>query len=316
MKEKPFSCFVTGACGFIGRRLSYKLLQRGAHVTGLDTALSHPQSLDDQHFHFISGNLSEKEKEIKKHFLSAERSGNETVFHAAAISHNSACIKDPARAVEANVMLTEKILEFCRKNGVKKLLFLSTGLAYGEELNRPAKESDPVCAFNFYCSTKLAAEKLIEGYAEAFGMTGIVVRLSNAYGPGMNPDTVTGTILKQIADRESIHVKDWMPVRDFIFAEDVVEGLIRLSVSIRESGYHLFNLSTGTGSSIRTLGELASGLSGLPLQQPDIQNNRAKKPPSLILDNHRLIEKTGWEPKYSLKEGMKISVEECRRLSD
>ena len=304
-------CCVIGAAGFLGRRLTRTLLLRGAQVTGLDIHSSESQVSPKQHYHFISGTFAEKEEEITKHFLSPERSGHETLFHMAAISHNSLCLKDPGNAVEGNVMLTKRVLEFCRKNGVKKLIYPSTGLVYGEDLNRPAKESDPVQTFNFYCATKLAAENLIAGYALSFGMTCIVARLSNAYGPGMSPETVTGTILRQIQKREPIHVRDWTPVRDFIFAEDVIEGLIRLADTIHQPGYHLFNLSTGTGSSIRTLGELASQYAKLPLGPMASQKELAKKTPSLILDNRLFMEKTHWKPAYSLKEGMKVSILEA-----
>jgi len=306
-----YSILVTGASGFLGSRIVYALLKSGAFVVGVDSNNQPPEFFNElmknSPFHFIHGSFNEKSKKALSILMSEERE-KKAVFHMAGLAHAGECEKDPVKAFESNVSLTFYALEFCRRNKIKKFVFPSTGLVYGDRLKRQAVEEDPLSPQNIYTATKLSAEVLIRSYSKSYGLSCIIARLGNIYGPGSSSDTVVTTIIKQVIKGGKIIVHDLTPVRDFIYIDDVIEGLMRLLVSIVRPECYIVNLSTGIGTSVFNLAKMASSIVSVPNNEVQPQGDSEPSNSTLVLDNSLLLKITGWKPRYTLSEGLSLTL--------
>jgi nucleoside-diphosphate-sugar epimerase len=303
-----YKILVTGACGFLGRRLVEILLDKGTSVVGVDScnSSSNPFAGIPQHasFHFIHGGFQERRDEIVSEL---GRKGKLAVFHMAGFVNVEECKQNPVKAFESNVMLTFQVLEFCKRNGVNRFVFPSTGLVYGDYLKRPATEKDVTFPQNIYVATKLSAEAGVQGYSETFGLTSVIARLGNVYGPNSHPDTVVGTLIRQIKKGKKLVFRNLSAIRDFIYIDDVIEGLVRLLYSAEEvPGCYVVNLSTGVGSSVKKLLETACRVHSIPFDRIQFWKNSRPQGSRLILDNHLLVKMTGWKPRYTLAEGLSL----------
>ncbi len=305
------SMLVTGACGFLGSRLIQALLKKEALVVGVDFSKKTPECFHkftkNKSFRFIHGSFEKKSEEVSS-ILKAEKRGKTAVFHMAGLAHAGECEKDPVKAFESNVLLTFQVLEFCRQNKIEKFIFPSTGLVYGDHLKRKAVEKDFLSPQNIYTATKLSAEVLIRSYSKSYGFSCIIARLGNIYGPGSHSDTVVSTIINKVRHAGKIIVHDLTPVRDFIYIDDVIEGFVRLLVSIESPECYIVNLSTGAGTSILNLAKVASQIASVPINEVQANSDSEPSNSTLILNNSLLSKITGWKPRYTLSEGLLLTL--------
>jgi nucleoside-diphosphate-sugar epimerase len=189
------------------------------------------------------------------------------------------------------------------------MVFPSTGYVYASDSPRPLLETSPVRVSNMYTATKLAAESLVIGHARANRYNAIVVRLSNIYGPDSSKETVIGKIITQARSGQPIAVNEESPVRDFIFIDDVIEGVFRLIENLIQSSGQTVNLSTGTGTSICQIINLVSKIMN---QKESASSNLSSSGnpggSSIVLANQLLQSLTGWKPSISLAEGLMLSI--------
>lgn len=306
-----YSILVTGACGFLGSRLVKDLLDNGAFVVGIDYNQEFPEKFAEvakhNSFRFIQGDFPKKSDAALSELLSEKR-GETAIFHMAGIAHAGECEEKPVKAFESHVSLTFHVLEFCRRNKIERFIFPSTGLVYGDYRRQPVTEGTLPSPQNIYATLKLSAETLIKGCSKSFQITCIIARLGNVYGPGSNKDTVVSTIIKQIKDGKRIVVRDLTPIRDFIYIDDVIEGLIRLLISTDKHECSTVNLSTGIGTSVFNLIKMASRISSLSESKVQPQRDSEPSNSTLILDNSLLSKITGWKPRYTLSEGLSLTL--------
>lgn len=267
---------VTGADGFLGRRLVRLLEERGVAVQRLDARRRPP----------------------------APSGAPEALYHLAGLANASLCDADPTGAFEANVALVSRMLEYCRVHGVPTFVLPSTGLVYGAAVKGKASETRVPQPSGMYAATKLAAESLLAGACARFGLAGACARLGNLYGPGVSEATVAGTVLAQLQKGLEPKVRDPRPVRDFLFVDDAAEGLLRLSRAAVPGSSLVVNVSTGRGASVAELLEEARRAAGLPPAKMKLGRG-----PALVLDNRRLARLTRWRPGTSLREGLRACLE-------
>lgn len=277
--------FVSGATGFLGKALVSALTQHGAKVSPLPRDLSGVQ-------------------------IPAESGKKKVLIHLADMSHAGQCEEKPAEAFEANVAHALRALFFCQKQGGTFFIFPSTGSVYNDQMDRPLTEADPASPRDIYGATKLAAETLIGSYSKRLGIRFLIVRIGNVYGPGCHPDSVIGTLCQQIANGHKITLRDLTPVRDFIYKEDVVHGLIRLLQTAETHSEFLVNLSTGKGTSIGQLTDTACRLALVPVEKIRPSEGPKVPPSRIVLDNTLLKKLTGWSPQYNLEDGLKETLKQ------
>lgn len=298
---KDCQAIVTGAHGFIGKKLTQHLIQNGAFVVGIDIAPLGESPDPVSQFHFVKADLLTEQQTLKLPETAHRKS---FFFHLAGMANARECETNKDLAFRLNVGLTLSALKFSLNNKVDHFVFPSTGLVYGDQHQTPVTEDTALSPLNYYAETKMEAEEVIKKFAQNSSMGRTVLRLSNVYGSGMSRQSVIGELIDQVIKGKQISLKDYTPVRDFIFIDDVVDGMLT-AASVENTGSRCFNLSTGIGTSIGELVLMASRLSSVPCNQPSSKRKSSAHESYLVLD-HRLFEKTtGWKPKYALRDGLK-----------
>ena len=310
-----YQILVTGTNGFLGRRLVHHLLAEDAYVVGLDLA---PLPLNFEELKLSKGTLIHRvgdvnSAELVEQALKEVEGGGRSysaLFHLSGLTHVGKCRGNPLTAFDANVIQVGRILEVCRKNRLSRVIYPSTALVYGDHSPSLLTEENKTLPRTVYASTKLAAEAVIQGYAGSYSFSCDIARLSNVYGSDANPDTAVNTALRQARQGGPIRLMNPNPQRDFIYCEDVVEGLIRLLTSGQEPGCRIFNLSTGKATSIGQMAKMVCEIAGIKSQPIESGASDAREDSRLVLANDRLVKRTRWCPVFTLEMGLKAAWEQ------
>jgi UDP-glucose 4-epimerase len=234
------------------------------------------------------------------------------IFHLAGQAHVGKCRENPAKAFALNVTGTFNILESCRRAALKRVIFPSTALVYALPAPLLVKESDAVEPHTFYAATKLAGESMFKGYSSDYGFASQIVRLGNVYGESGPSDSLVSILLRQIHSGGPISLRTLAPVRDFIYRDDVVRGLIALAAQPTEPGCHVFNLSSGIPTSIRELALLACRIGGLETAVTETAPCASDTEDRRVLSIARISEFARWHPLSTLEEGLRRTLSELK----
>lgn len=190
--------------------------------------------------------------------------GCDAVFHLAALwlLH---CHEYPQSAFEVNIKGTFNVLEACRKNGVKKLVYSSSASVYGDALHEPMTEDHPYNNWTFYGATKIAGEHMLKAYHRRYGLDAIGLRYMNVYGPRQDYRGTYVAVMMKILDaidkgENPIVYGDGSQAYDFIHVSDVARANICALKADVPFGF--FNVGRGIKTSIKELAELLLQLSG------------------------------------------------------
>jgi UDP-glucose 4-epimerase len=292
---------VTGGGGFIGSHVVDRLLDLGHHVVVVDDFRSGRQSnlpsgVLLHRVDIASPELEEVFREEKPEF----------VCHYAAQISVQVSMQDPMNDANTNVRGSLNLLQNCVKYGVKKVIYTSSGGAiYGEPLYLPCDENHSVDPLSHYGVSKYAVEKYLHVYRKSHGLDYTVLRLSNVYGPRQDPYGEAGVVAifsqAMLQGKPVVINGSGEQERDFVYVLDVVAA----SVAALEKGSgESFNIGTGRGVSINQIFSLlkeASGYDGEAFYGPAKPSEIFK----IYLDNTKARQQLGWEPGFSLEEGLK-----------
>src|SRR5437870_4160010 len=192
------SVLVTGAAGFIGKRLVARLRESGHDVHEVDRP----------------------EGDVADEATWRAFPRTDVVVHLAGRHFVPESWTAPAAFIHTNVLGAVQALGFAKTNSAR-VVYLSSYL-YGNPAVQPIPETAPIVATNPYALSKKLAEEACRFYAERFGVPVTVFRPFNVYGPGQADQFLVPTIIKQVAEGREIRVLDLEPRRDFVFLEDVV----------------------------------------------------------------------------------------------
>jgi UDP-glucuronate 4-epimerase len=227
---------VTGAAGFIGFHVARRLLHDGRDVVGLDNMNAYyDPSLKE-------ARRAELAKSSRLRFVKldlADRAGVATLFkehrfhyvvHLAAQAGVRHSLVDPFAYVDANLTGFTTILEGCRNNGCRHLLYASSSSVYGSNTHMPFSVHDNVDhPLNLYGASKKANELMSHAYAHLFGLPATGLRFFTVYGPWGRPDMAMWIFAKAILAGEPIQLfNNGNMRRDFTYIDDVVESVVRL----------------------------------------------------------------------------------------
>lgn len=296
---------VTGAGGFIGSHLLAKLKLHGASVIAVDRTARegiHPADVTD-----FNG--------VKKSFELAQKFYGkpiEYVFHLAGQKSAGISHQLPLKTLQENFQSTLNILEVARTETIiKKVIIISSLAVYGQHEDRNQnllKESDPIRADSVYSATKITTEFAGLSYLSDFGLPVSIARLANVYGPGQSKEAVIPSLISQMATSNEISMGNMDMVRDFIYVEDVVAGLLALALSGEASG-HAFNVGTGHGASIKTVVEILSRILNFTGRiTVDQDKVRANEKSFVVADIQSISGLTGWLPQVKLETGLRQTV--------
>ena len=222
---------ITGGAGFIGTNLVARLNSLpDIEVRIFDNeALGRRERLDAFKGEFMYGDINDKEA------LNRALDGVDAVVHLAAQTRVTDSIADPALNFLVNVNGTFNLLEAMRARGIKRLVNASTGGATLGEVEPPVHEDMAPQPLAPYGAGKLSGEAYCSAYAGSYGLSSLSLRFSNVYGPrSFHKGSVIAAFFKQILREESLIVYgDGSAIRDFVFVDDICDGIIRsLSVGI------------------------------------------------------------------------------------
>jgi UDP-glucuronate 4-epimerase len=321
---------VTGAAGFIGSHVSLYLLERGDEVVGLD-------NLNDYY------DVSLKEARLER--LKSQPNGDkfsfvqmavedregmpalfeehkfDKVVHLAAQAGVRYSLENPHAYIDANIVGFMNILEGCRHNDVKNLVYASSSSVYGANESMPFSVHDNVDhPVSLYAASKKANELMAHTYSHLYGLPTTGLRFFTVYGPWGRPDMALFLFTKAILAGKPIDVFNYgNHRRDFTYIDDIVEGIIRTLDNTTESNpnwdgkkpdpgtskapWKVYNIGAQTPvhlmEYIETL-ESALGKTAeknlLPLQLGDV--------PDTFADVEALVEDVGYRPKTTIKEGI------------
>jgi len=248
---------VTGGAGFIGSHMARRHLDDGHRVIVVDDLSTGSADKVPRDARFVEADIAEANLEP---LLREERI--DFVSHHAAQIDLRHSVSDPIHDARANVLGSLNLFEACRRAGVRRVLFASTGGAlYGEpEGGRPAPESHPTHPVSPYGCAKLAIENYLYYYRAVHGFQTQVFRYANVYGPGQNGMGEAGVVAifaETILRGDTPKIRgDGEQTRDYVYVGDLVEAAARAAAGGKSGTW---NLGTGLETSVNTLFTMIAG---------------------------------------------------------
>ena len=296
---------VTGAAGFIGSNLVDRLLQAGHTVVGFDN-LSTGQlrflqnALNSSAFQLERGDLLDLD-----HFTRASR-GCEIVFHLAANADVRFGLEHPRKDLDQNVIATWNVLEGMRANGIRRIVFSSTGSVYGEAQEFPTPENTPFpIQTSLYGASKLSAEGLISAYCEGFGMQGYIFRFVSILGERYTHGHVFD-FYRQLKEHP-----DYLDVlgnghqrKSYLYIQDCLSAIL-LAIEQTAEKINVLNLGVDAYCEVNdSIGWICEHLG----VKPEIRYSGGERGwvgdnPFIFLDCRRM-RALGWKPELSIREGV------------
>lgn len=306
------TALVTGADGFIGSHLTEALVRHGYAVKALSqyNSFSYWGWLEDadclSEIEVLQGDVRDP------HYCKTITKDVDVVFHLAALIAIPYSYVAPDSYVDTNVRGTLNICQAALENGVGRVLHTSTSEVYGTARYVPIDEKHPLQPQSPYSASKIGADAIASSFHNAFDLPLVVVRPFNTYGPRQSSRAVIPTIITQIASgATSIKLGDLSPTRDFNYVADTCRGFIELAECDDAIG-EVVNIGSNNEISIGDTLALIGDLMGA---DPQIfKDNQRLRPDNsevfrLWCDNTRIRELTGFEPEYSLREGLARTIE-------
>lgn len=216
----------------------------------------------------------------------------------------------PTMGLEYNVLPLKKVLFYLQKRTIKKFMCFTTILLYDiNKMKLPVNETQPINPYiNEYVFSKYLSEELVRYYAPK--IPSIVVRFSNIYGPTklVRPDLVP-TLIQQALSPNDVTVWNTKPVRDFLYTPDAAEAIVKL-LDTDYAGP--INLGTGQSVSVGRIVEIIEQLSGKKIKNLD---KPVSGPMQFVCDISLVKKLTGWEPKYTIEEGLRETFKRMKQYS-
>lgn len=303
---------VTGAGGFIGSHLVEALLAQGASIRafirytsrrdpGLLRMLS---SADFARLEIVTGDLRDE------HAVRAAVQGCAVVFHLGALISIPYSYVHPVEVASTNIIGTLNILTACREHQVEKLVHTSSSEVYGTARQVPINESHPLQAQSPYSASKIGADKLAESFFHAYNLPVVTIRPFNTFGPRQSARAVIPTIITQALAAETIKLGSLTTTRDFTYVADTVRGFLHAAETNSVDG-QVYNLGTGTEISIGDLAQKICQMLDRPVRI-DLASERLRPETSEVLrllsDNSLALQKLGWQPEFTLDQGLEQTI--------
>lgn len=319
---------VTGCAGFIGWKVSEKLLDQNLHVVGIDNINDYydpklkewrlkklrswsedPKYKGGTAFSFSQsdiGSIETVREVFSNHKIDA-------VINLAARAGVRASVEDPWVYLDTNTKGTLNLLECCKDYGAKKFILASTSSLYGFN-EMPFRETDrtdtPLAP---YSATKKAAEALCYSYHYLYGIDISIPRYFTVYGPAGRPDMSIFIFIKNIDNGIPITVfGDGKQQRDFSYIDDIAEGTLKC---LHPFGYEIFNLGNDHPVELMQVINMIEDLLG----KKAVMNFLPRHPADVVATwahIEKAREKLNWYPKISIEEGIRKTVDWYRENRD
>ena len=306
------SVLVTGGAGFIGYALATKLAQDGARVYVLDIKPGLPEfSLGKEDVRnkitYIRGSVTSK-KTLDSILKQKEI---QTIFHLAAEAIVGRALKNPERALEANIKGTWMLLESARTaSSIHEIVVASSDKAYGSHARLPYKEDTALQGLNPYDCSKSCTDLVAQMYARTYGMPIAVARCGNVYGPGdtnwsrLIPDALRSTSRGRVLDIRS----DGTFKRDYIYVDDVVDAYMTLAEHVERDSLSGEAFNFGNNKPLKVSDILKELSRSTPHLEFQILNTAQNEIQDQYLDSRKAGRVLRWKSKVLVRDGLQRTV--------
>ena len=286
---------ITGGCGFVGREL-VKLTQDIFDVHVADNLLCGDYRLNKMNtnnftLHRVDLRDSDRTKSLIKEIKP------DVIVHLAAIHFIPRCEENPIEAIRINIEGTQNVLTAC-SGKVSRVIFTSTGAIYSPEIETSLSEKAEVDTRDVYGMTKFAAEKLVEHHERKGRGETIIARLFNAVGTNETNPHLIPAILDQLEEgKTDVELGNLYPKRDYIHVDDIAAGLKSLADCDTFKKEKIFNIGSGTESSIQELIDIFRDVTKLDIKVIQVESRMRKNDrKSQLADISQLTNVTKWKP--------------------
>jgi dTDP-glucose 4,6-dehydratase len=329
------TCLVTGADGFMGSHLTDALVELGADVIAFvratsSGALNNIGHLRNRLGRVVFADLTDKTsidylmRDLK------QVTDKPYLFHLGAQAHVGESWHRPYETVMANTVGTLNLLQSVVDHDVELEKFDTAGTSeeYGNVRESVSEHHDfdelgglilhersPINPKSIYATAKVAADFLTMNYFDAYGVPGVVTRMFNNYGPRQNPRYVTGTIVTQALERQTIELGQLDPLRDFCFCTDGVRGHLTVAAHGTPGDVYVYGQGDNISMADWAAMILRVGEDGgyWPAGREIVSTSGRFRPGAsevmaLRVGYDKLRSETGWEPKISWEEGVRRTI--------
>ncbi|MDR1236549.1 MAG: NAD-dependent 4,6-dehydratase LegB [Holosporaceae bacterium] len=312
MQTEKKNILVTGADGFIGSHLTEALIPGANSVKALAqyNSFNNWGWLEDiEHkndVEILCGDVRDA------HYMKKITKNVDVIFHLAALIAIPYSYVAPDSYIDTNIKGTLNVCQGALENEVQKVIVTSTSEVYGTARYVPMDEKHPLQAQSPYSATKIGADAIADSFYRSFGLPVCIARPFNTYGPRQSARAVIPTVITQIASgKKEIRLGDLSPTRDFNYVKDTVRGFTELAKCDAAAG-EVVNIGSNYEISIGDVAELIKKL----MNEDDVRivhdENRLRPEKSevnrLWCDNGKIRRLTGFEPRYSLEEGLRETI--------
>ena len=298
---------VTGGQGFIGSWIVEKLSQMGHRVTTLDSEETYDvierESLDKiyqwrqrnwKRVTKIQGNVT---MPLDRVWLRKQ----DIVIHLASYPRARIVHDHPEMGVENIVVGTTGMLQDCVEYGVKRFVYVSSSMIYGDFADGADEKTVPN-PINIYGEAKLTGERLTQQFNRAFGLEYVIARPSGVYGAGDIPDRVLSKFFDAAMNNQDIAVHGTDNRVDFTYVEDAADGIIRCALE-KQAANKIFNITAGSANSLGEAAKKIIQLTGSKSQIKDTGKNKLY-PNRGTLDVSQAQKLLGYQPQHSFDQGI------------
>jgi UDP-glucose 4-epimerase len=297
--------FVTGGAGFIGSNLADRILGRGDSVIALDNFSTGQRRFLEQATRHAAFSLVEGDTQDLEQLTAAMR-GCDFVFHLAANADVRFGTEHPRKDLEQNTIATFNVLEAMRANGIRRIVFSSTGSIYGDPEVFPTPETAPFpVQTSLYGASKLAGEGMIQAYCEGFGFQGFIFRFVSILGERYSHGHVFdfyGSLRKN--PNELRVLGDGRQRKSYLYVEDCIDAILTV-IEKSQDRVNVFNLGTEEYCQVDdSIGWITGHLGIDPVRTyTGGERGWVGDSPFIFLDTAK-IRALGWRPKLTIREGI------------
>lgn len=302
---------VTGSEGFIGSHLTENLVEKGFYVKAF-VRYNFENNWGWLETSQYKNDIEIYTGDIRDYDSVYEAMKNvDIVFHLAALIGIPYSYVSPLAYIKTNTEGTYNVLEAARKLNTQRIIHTSTSEIYGTAQYVPIDEKHPYNPQSPYAASKASADHLSMSYYKSFETPVTIIRPFNTYGPRQSARAIIPTIISQlIAGKKEIKLGNLTPTRDLNYVKDTANGFITVGTHEKTIG-NIYNLGTGKEISICDLVNKIIKLTDANVKL--IQDEQRLRPSQseverLLSNPDKAKQTTGWEPKYSLEEGLKETI--------
>ncbi|MDL2271335.1 GDP-mannose 4,6-dehydratase [Methanobrevibacter sp. OttesenSCG-928-I08] len=270
MKNK--NIVITGGLGFIGSHIVDELIDNNNITIIDDESTGKLENLKNPNH----ANLTLEKGNLNNLDLDKILKDTDYVFHLAAMASVPLSIDKPLESTKNNLNATIKLAIASKNQNIEKIIFSSSSAVYGENLNMPLKETEPLMPSSPYAASKASSELYLQTFTKSYGLNSTSLRYFNVFGPKQDINSqyaavIPNFIFTLLNNKQPIIYGDGEQTRDFIFVEDIVKA----NIAAAKSNYNgVLNIASGKKITINQLLDIIQNILGTDIKPKYLEKRK------------------------------------------